>query len=260
MDTTNQPTAPAAPTPLAGRVAQAEFFMTGITLITAQPEDSECSICYDHLGISVVQLTGACNHIFHSTCILTWLQGSTGGRLHNTCPYCRRELYDNHHRDIGQHVRVEPPRAPGQTAALLPSRPRTVANTSQSRLTQQQRREIEEQDLVEIDAFIDNMHAIHHLEHQQQRDENLYLPNVPDFEVGNVTGVETVAMLALPYDQQPHMQVEEAEERPEEQVLSEEGSLSVVWDHENVDMEDDDDPLMDDDDSSSDYDPDASDV
>ena len=47
----------------------------------------ECIICVEHMaaGQTVMQLP-VCGHVFHETCVMTWL------KHHNSCPYCRREL------------------------------------------------------------------------------------------------------------------------------------------------------------------------
>ena len=77
--------------------SQAEFFVSGITPAPTQPTvDVLCGICHEELDGNTVQLTGACNHLYHGICIVTWLQGSTLGRSNNTCPYCRTELYNAH--------------------------------------------------------------------------------------------------------------------------------------------------------------------
>jgi len=76
--------------------SQAEFFVSGITPTPTQPTaDVICGICYEELDGNTVQLTGACNHLYHGICIITWLQGCTLGRSNNTCPYCRTELYNS---------------------------------------------------------------------------------------------------------------------------------------------------------------------
>ncbi|KAF2448971.1 hypothetical protein P171DRAFT_482010 [Karstenula rhodostoma CBS 690.94] len=54
----------------------------------SSPEESFCPICYDEwheedLGIVKTH----CNHVFHKSCILTWING------HKSCPYCRAELW-----------------------------------------------------------------------------------------------------------------------------------------------------------------------
>lgn len=51
------------------------------------PQSKECVICTEtfQVGHTVLRLP-ACGHVFHESCALQWLQ------LHNTCPYCRREL------------------------------------------------------------------------------------------------------------------------------------------------------------------------
>jgi hypothetical protein len=65
--------------------------MTGVVPTRAQPKGSDCSICTEHLADDVVQIVGACNHIFHTVCLLTWLSGNQ--RQNRTCPNCRCELY-----------------------------------------------------------------------------------------------------------------------------------------------------------------------
>ena len=71
--------------------SQGEFFMTGIVPAGPQPEESDCSICAEHLAEDVVQIARPCGHMFHAVCLLTWLQGD--GRRNRTCPNCRCELY-----------------------------------------------------------------------------------------------------------------------------------------------------------------------
>lgn len=69
---------------------QAEFFITGMIPVGAQHDDDDCGICTDALAHDVVQIL-ACGHMFHTTCILPWLQDS--GANNRTCPYCRQELF-----------------------------------------------------------------------------------------------------------------------------------------------------------------------
>ncbi|KAI4940037.1 uncharacterized protein J4E92_001325 [Alternaria infectoria] len=71
--------------------SQGEFFMTGIVPAGPQPEESDCSICAEHLAEDVVRIARPCGHMFHAVCLLTWLQGD--GRRNRTCPNCRCELY-----------------------------------------------------------------------------------------------------------------------------------------------------------------------
>jgi hypothetical protein len=89
MDQSNEREAPAPNMPTLR--SQGEFFMTGIVPTSAQPEGSVCSICTEHLAEDVAQIIGACGHMFHAVCLLTWLSGT--GRQNRTCPNCRCELY-----------------------------------------------------------------------------------------------------------------------------------------------------------------------
>ncbi|KAF2686325.1 hypothetical protein K458DRAFT_387332 [Lentithecium fluviatile CBS 122367] len=66
-------------------------------LCTAKPPPDEphCSICLEDWSISqrIIE-TSPCKHIFHETCLVTWL--NTNNRT--TCPYCRQVLYQNAHQ------------------------------------------------------------------------------------------------------------------------------------------------------------------
>lgn len=46
---------------------------------------SDCSICYAPLNKTI---TLACNHVFHKTCLLFWIEKGNG----ETCPLCRSHL------------------------------------------------------------------------------------------------------------------------------------------------------------------------
>jgi len=84
-------TNPTPPSNMPALRSQGEFFMTGIVPAGPQPEESDCSICAEHLAEDVVQIARPCGHMFHAVCLLTWLQGD--GRRNRTCPNCRCELY-----------------------------------------------------------------------------------------------------------------------------------------------------------------------
>ncbi|WP_257265168.1 RING finger domain-containing protein [Endozoicomonas sp. ONNA2] len=45
-----------------------------------------CPICYSAFAGSKVRVIEACKHMFHDTCLMTWLSRNT------TCPLCRTSL------------------------------------------------------------------------------------------------------------------------------------------------------------------------
>ncbi|KAL4465965.1 hypothetical protein ABPG74_004202 [Tetrahymena malaccensis] len=46
----------------------------------------ECSVCKDEFTEGEQLVKMPCNHLYHSSCLVTWL------KMHNSCPTCRHEL------------------------------------------------------------------------------------------------------------------------------------------------------------------------
>ncbi|MED6181132.1 hypothetical protein PIB30_016659 [Stylosanthes scabra] len=73
-------------TPPASKSAVQGLPDVSVTEELLESDSSQCAVCKDtfKLGESVKQIP--CKHIYHSDCILPWLE------LHNSCPVCRYEL------------------------------------------------------------------------------------------------------------------------------------------------------------------------
>ncbi|KAJ8107994.1 hypothetical protein OPT61_g8485 [Boeremia exigua] len=69
--------------------SQAEFFMTGVVPVSAQPA-AVCSACLDPLTEDVVKMV-KCGHMFHCKCIVLWFQSRNAMR--GACPNCRTALF-----------------------------------------------------------------------------------------------------------------------------------------------------------------------
>lgn len=62
---------------------------TTLAFLRKVGKEEKCSICLNVFGINEQICTVECGHVFHHSCLASWLLGN------NTCPLCRQILYEN---------------------------------------------------------------------------------------------------------------------------------------------------------------------
>ncbi|KAM1378160.1 hypothetical protein ACFX13_040288 [Malus domestica] len=73
-------------TPPASKSAIEALLVVKISEELLASDSSQCAVCKDSFELGEEAKQMPCKHIYHSDCILPWLE------LHNTCPVCRHEL------------------------------------------------------------------------------------------------------------------------------------------------------------------------
>ncbi|KAK7251128.1 hypothetical protein RIF29_34056 [Crotalaria pallida] len=73
-------------TPPASKSAVEGLPNVAVTEELLASDSSQCAVCKDTFELQEIAKQLPCKHIYHSDCILPWLE------LHNSCPVCRYEL------------------------------------------------------------------------------------------------------------------------------------------------------------------------
>lgn len=73
-------------TPPASKSAVEALPVVKISKELLDSDSSQCAVCKDSFELGEEAKQMPCKHIYHSDCILPWLE------LHNSCPVCRHEL------------------------------------------------------------------------------------------------------------------------------------------------------------------------
>ncbi|KAK2367446.1 RING/U-box superfamily protein [Trifolium repens] len=73
-------------TPPASNSAVEKLPVIEVTEELLESDSSQCAVCKDTFALGEKAKQMPCKHIYHTDCILPWLE------LHNSCPVCRHEL------------------------------------------------------------------------------------------------------------------------------------------------------------------------
>ncbi|WJX71819.1 RING-type E3 ubiquitin transferase [Trifolium repens] len=73
-------------TPPASKSAVEKLPVIEVTEELLESDSSQCAVCKDTFALGEKAKQMPCKHIYHTDCILPWLE------LHNSCPVCRHEL------------------------------------------------------------------------------------------------------------------------------------------------------------------------
>ncbi|XP_004515274.1 E3 ubiquitin-protein ligase RING1-like [Cicer arietinum] len=73
-------------TPPASKSAVEKLPVISVTEELLESDSAQCAVCKDTFALGEKAKQMPCKHIYHTDCILPWLE------LHNSCPVCRYEL------------------------------------------------------------------------------------------------------------------------------------------------------------------------
>lgn len=83
---------------------------TTLAFLKRMGRDEQCSICINEFEVNESIYVLACGHMYHCQCLTPWLL------TNNTCPLCRRILYENRNV-VREYIMLY---APGLVRYFLP--------------------------------------------------------------------------------------------------------------------------------------------
>lgn len=127
--------------------SQAEFFMGGVMVVSAQ--SGACSICYEDKNSDVVKIL-ACGHVYHLTCVLVWFQSNSARR--GSCPICRQKLFEPSPLPVavpaGFNAQPSVDALPARRGAYGHAPPRAIQNDEESHVFWERHHEFEPVDIA----------------------------------------------------------------------------------------------------------------
>ena len=126
------------------------------TTIPAPPDNQEmCSICLNVMNKGILTVLQACNHTFHTDCIIGWFRRS----LHGGCPLCRDRGDQPPQRQVEQPViNQAQPEVPQEHPDIQDAQQQTDNQDEDPEIETQQQTESQDEQLANQDEDPEIMH------------------------------------------------------------------------------------------------------